>query len=215
MKLPASHLRPTSAAAAPVAAAMRSLGAALLAASVLSSQPLTPSALAAPPTAAELSRIAEGLARIDYLLDNWDALTTVCKGYDETAAKQLTRTTGDSRCTKSPLRVQQFIGAASTLDPLFKADKLMIKAVPLVDPDLSERYNDAVDAYITKQQMSSTMAYTSSWSGIENPNGNEGKVEEALLETKNEVKALRNSVNEVVTLLNIPRAPPMKWGESM
>ena len=51
--------------------------------------------------------------------------------------------------------------------------------------------------------------------GIENPNGNEGKVEEALLETKNEVKALRNSVNEVVTLLNIPRAPPMKWGESM
>ena len=159
MKLPASHLRPTSAAAAPVAAAMRSLGAALLAASVLSSQPLTPSALAAPPTAAELSRIAEGLARIDYLLDNWDALTTVCKGYDETAAKQLTRTTGDSRCTKSPLRVQQFIGAASTLDPLFKADKVMIRAEPLVDPSNADRYANAVDLYITKQQISSTMAY--------------------------------------------------------
>ena len=67
---------------------------------------------------------------------------------------------------------------ASTLDPLFKADKVMIRAVPLVDPDNADAYSDAVDAYITKQQMSSTMAYTSSWSGIENPNGSEEKIGE-------------------------------------
>jgi len=196
---------------------MRSLGAALLAASVLSSTPLAPAALAASvPSTVELSRIAEGLARIDYLLDNWDKLTTVCKGMPgETEAKQVARTTGETRCTKSPLRVQQFIGASSTLDPLFKADKLMIRAVPLVDPDMADAYNDAVDNYITKQQMSSTMAYTSSWSGIENPNGSEERVEESLLEAKKEVVALRDSTKKVVELLKIPPAPPMKWGESM
>ena len=52
----------------------------------------------------------------------------------------------------------------------------MIKAAPLVDPDRSDSYSEAVDAYITKQQMSATMAYTSSWSGIENPNGSEEKI---------------------------------------
>merc|ERR1711957_372595 len=145
-------------------------GAALLAASVLSSTPFTPPAFAATPTATELSRISEGLARIDYLLDNWDKLTTVCKGTpDETEAKQNVKIVdglGGTRCSKSPLIVQKFIGAASTLDPLFKAEKVMIRAVPLVDPDSADAYSNAVDEYITKQQMSSTMAYTSSWSGM-------------------------------------------------
>ena len=209
-----------SAAAAPVlTGAVQRWSAALLAASVLSATPFTPPALAAPPTATELSRISEGLARIDYLLDNWDKLTTVCKGTpDELESKQNVKIVdglGGTKCSKSPLIVQKFIGAASTLDPLFKADKVMIRAVPLVDPEKADAYNDAVDEYITKQQMSSTMAYTSSWSGIENPNGSEEKIGEALLEAKKEVVALRNSVKSVVDLLDIPPAPPMKWGGSM
>ena len=138
-----------------------SKGAALLAASVLSATPFTPPALAAVPTATELSRISEGLARIDYLLDNWDKLTTVCKGTpDELEAKQTVKIVdglGGTRCSKSPLIVQKFIGAASTLDPLFKAEKVMIRAVPLVDSEKADAYNDAVDEYITKQQMSPTV----------------------------------------------------------
>ena len=207
------HLRPppASAATTPVATgAVHRLGAALLAAAVLSSTPLSPPALAAPPTPVELSRIAEGLARIDYLLDNWNKLTTVCKGTPgETEAKQTVKIVdglGGMRCTKSPLIVQKFIGASSTLDPLFKAEKVMIRAASLVDPDSADAYSNAVDEYITKQQMSSTMAYTSSWSGIENPNGSEEKVEESLLEAKKEVVALRDSVKQVVDLLQIPPA---------
>ena len=112
-------------------------------------------------------------------------------------------TTGTQKCTKSPLRVQQYIGAASTLDPLFKADKLMIRAQPLVDDSDADRYSDAVDLYITKQQIASTMAYTSSWSGIENPNGSVKQIEDNLLEAKKEVEALRSSVASVVELLKI------------
>ena len=150
----------------------------LLAAVLLTSSPLRPPALAAPPpTTSELSRLSFGLARIDFLLENWDRLTTVCNGVSTGTAAgaledaQVMRTQNQNRCYKTPLKVQQFIGASSTLDPLFKADKLMIRAQPLVRDENQEAYTTAVDAYITKQQMSSTMAYTSSWSGIENPNG--------------------------------------------
>ena len=62
MKLPAPTFAPAAAAVA------QRFGAALLAASIISSAPLTPPALAAVPTSTELARIAEGLARIDYLL---------------------------------------------------------------------------------------------------------------------------------------------------
>ena len=205
-------------AAAPVLTEPSKMGRCASAASVLSATPFTPPALAAPDRHGAESDFW-GSRAIDYLLDNWDKLTTVCKGTpDELEAKQNVKIVdglGGTKCSKSPLIVQKFIGAASTLDPLFKADKVMIRAVPLVDPAKADAYNDAVDEYITKQQMSSTMAYTSSWSGIENPNGSDEKIGEALLEAKKEVVALRNSVKSVVDLLDIPPAPPMKWGGSM
>eukprot|EP00325_Prymnesiales_sp_UTEX-LB-985_P021406 CAMPEP_0174732470 /NCGR_PEP_ID=MMETSP1094-20130205/59480_1 /TAXON_ID=156173 /ORGANISM="Chrysochromulina brevifilum, Strain UTEX LB 985" /LENGTH=170 /DNA_ID=CAMNT_0015934989 /DNA_START=23 /DNA_END=535 /DNA_ORIENTATION=+ len=163
------------------------------------------SAAAAVPTEVELQRLPAGLARIDMLLDNWDKITTVCNGVlSEDEAKQVT-TFQSQKCNKSPLAVQKFIGASSTLDPLFKADKLMIRATPLVAEEDAEAYGNAVDEYITKQQMSSTMAYTSSWSGIENPNGNNQAIDDALLEAKKEVLALRKSVATVVELLHLSK----------
>lgn len=86
----------------------------------------------------------------------------------------------------------------------------MIRAQPLVSDEDSEAYTDAVDRYITKQQISSTMAYTSSWSGIENPNGSVGQVEANLLEAKKEVMATRDNLNTVVQLLKLPPAPPFR-----
>ena len=106
MLIPNLRTPPASAATAPVlTGAVQRWGTALLAASVLSSTPFTPPAFAATPTPTELSRIAEGLARIDYLLDNWDKLTTVCKGTpDELESKQTVKIVdglGGTRCTKS------------------------------------------------------------------------------------------------------------------
>ena len=50
---------------------------------------------------------------------DWDKITTICNGVpDELEAKQVMTTTGVQKCSKSPLKVQQYIGASSTLDPL-------------------------------------------------------------------------------------------------
>lgn len=189
-------------------------GVTVLAALCLATSPLTVlPAAAAPPTAAELSKLSAGLARVDYLLENWDSLTTVCNGISaggELEDAQVMRTQNQNKCFKSPLVVQRYIGASSTLDPLFKADKLMIRAQALVSDDNAEAYTDAVDRYITKQQISSTMAYTSSWSGIENPNGSVEQIEDNLLEAKKEVIATRDTLQQVVELLGIAPAAPYK-----
>lgn len=120
------------------------------------------------------------------------------------------RTQNQNKCFKTPLKVQRYIGASSTLDPLFKAEKIMIKAQPFVKAENQEAYTDAVDAYITKQQMSSTMAYTSSWSGIENPNGSVEQIEENLLEAKKEVIDTKQTLKDIVQLLELPPAPKYK-----
>lgn len=170
--------------------------------------PLPPPAVAAAPqvpTTDELSRLTVGLSRVDFLLDHWDELTTVCTGLDEQLEnKQVMRTQNQNKCYKTPLKVQRYIGASSTKDPLFKADKLMIRAQALIADDKQEQYTDAVDAYITQQQMSSTMAYTSSWSGIENPNGSVQQIEDNLLEAKREVADTQKTLRAIVKLLDLP-----------
>ena len=197
MRLPLPHAVATGAAAFVIA----------------TSSPL-PLIAAPPPTVEQLSRLPEGLARIDYLLEHWDSLTTVCNAITaggDLEASQVMRTQ-NSKCYKTPLKVQQYIGASSTLDPLFKAEKLMINARPLIDEENQDAYTDAVDAYITKQQISSTMAYTSSWSGIENPNGSVEQVEMNLEEAKKEVRDTRDTLGRVVELLHLPPAPAFKPG---
>jgi len=206
------RLQPTG----PLAAASRHAASALAALLVATSSPLSlPCYAAPPPTTEELSRLTAGLARIDFLLDNWEDITTVCTGYSEADNAQVVRTLAGGKCTKSPLKVQKYIGASSTKDPLFKADKLMIRAQPLIAGEDDEAYTSAVDKYITQQQMSSTMAYTSSWSGYENPGGSEGLIEENLLEAKKEVVETRATLNTIVTLLKLEKQDwqkaALKW----
>jgi hypothetical protein len=185
---------------------------ALAACVVASSSPLPLlAAPAGPPTTTELSRLATGLARIDFLLENWDGLTTECNGVSaggELENRQVARTQNQNTCTKTPLKVQQYIGAASTKDPLFKAEKLMIRAQPLVADEKQEAYTEAVDAFTAQQQMAATMAYTSSWSGIENPNGSEEQIEENLLEAKKEVVNTQRTLRRVIQLLDLMELPP-------
>ena len=196
--------------AAPAAAsraAASTFAALLLATSHPAAIPAAP-----PPSSLELARLSFGLARINYLLDNWDSLTTVCNGMSaggDLEDAQIMSTQNQNKCSKTPLVVQKYIGAASTLDPLFRADKLMIRAQPLVPEANQDKYGDAVDAWITKQQMSSTMAYTSSWSGIENPNGSKEQIDEVLLEAKKEVLDTKKTLETVVVLLGdqVPTSP--------
>lgn len=108
------------------------------------------------------------------MLQNWDDITQICgKGImSDLERKQVIRTEGGGGgfCEKTPLQVQNYLGYKSTVDPLFKADKLMLKAAVLVEPALFEDYLDIVEQYREKADQGSMMAYTSSW-GEANPGG--------------------------------------------
>jgi len=130
-------------------------------------------AVAMVPTPVELERLPKGHARVRYLLDHWDEVTKVCGTVimSDEERKQIVRTEGGGgtdACSKTPLRVQEFMGYKSTTDPLYRVDKLMVRAGPLVDLDNSDKYLDAVERYREKADNTSLMAYTSSW-GEANP----------------------------------------------
>ena len=206
MRLPTLPSTPSPAAAALLRPALSALAALVITASTTAPAPLL-AAEPKVPTADELSRLQYGLVRIDFLLDNWDAETTVCNTNAATLTgaelKQQVATMDGGACKKTPLKVQSYIGAASTKDPLFKVDKLMLRAQPLVPESKQEAYTDAVDLFIAQQQMATSMAYTSSWSGYENPGGNAEKIDEALVEAKAEVLKTEKLLRKVIDLLEL------------
>ena len=87
------------------------------------------------------------------MLNNWDDVTSVCKNTSDQATKQVVRTDGGDKCSKTPLNVQVYMGYKSTEDPLYKIDKLMIRAAPLIKDDGdSVNYLEAVENYKENHQ---------------------------------------------------------------
>lgn len=169
---------------------------------------------AAPPTPQELEKLQKGHARVRYLLDHWDEVTQVCGTtiMSDTERRQVVRTEGGggtTGCSKTPLRVQEFMGFKSTEDPLYKADKLMVRATPLVDGDDLDGYLDAVEKYKEKADNTALMAYTSSW-GEANPNGSKEVIEDYLERTKADVVESEKSLRSVLKFLKLDTLPPIQ-----
>ena len=124
---------------------------------------ISPAVAADTPSTAELQKLTIGYSRIQYLLNNWEDLTTTCKGIASDTERKQAIATNAAACSKTPLVVQviapsvllvfrrfvavadrcrgfdraqrasqDFIGYKSMSDPLFKADKLMLRAQPLL-----------------------------------------------------------------------------------
>ena len=166
-----------------------------------------------PPSPQELERLAVGHARVQYLLHNWDSLTSVCgKGVmSDAERRQVVRTEGGGggSCEKTPLVVQEYMGYKSTEDPLYRADKLMVRAAPLVDNAVLEDYLDVVERYREKADNVAMMAYTSSW-GEANPNGGKEIVDDYLERTKVDVQESEKLLKAVLDFLNLNILPPSK-----
>jgi hypothetical protein len=127
-------------------------------------------------------RLPLGHARVQYLLDHWDDITSVCGTtvMSDIERKQIVRTEGgggggssnnsntDVGCIKTPLRVQEFMGYKSINDPLYRIDKLLIKADTFVNANDYDTYIDTVEQYRTTADATALLAYTSSW-GEANP----------------------------------------------
>ena len=162
---------------------------------------------------ADLKKLQIGHSRVQYLLSNWDTLTETFnnKAMSNTEQKQVVRTEGGGGgfCDKTPLIVQEYLGYKSTEDPLFKADKLMLKAVSLVDESVMDAadYVDLVERYREKADQTSLMAYTSSW-GEANPNGGKEVVDEYLERTKDEVKETERLLRSIIGALKLEVLPP-------
>ncbi len=181
------------------------------AAALLSVQP----ALAATNTVApaELERLRRGHARVKYLLEHWDEETQVCGKIimSDAERKQVIRTegAGSAGCEKTPLNVQYFMGYKSTEDPLYRADKLMVRAASLVDPDEFENYLDVVEKYKDKADNSAMMAYTSSW-GEANPNGGKEVIDDYLESTKLDVMESERYLRQILGYLKLEPLPAAK-----
>lgn len=157
------------------------------------------------PTAAELGRLASGYARLQYLVDHWEAETTVCiKG-----CKASEGIAGTSCCIRDPVIIQSYLGMKSMKDPLFKADDLMLRAEALVKDDKVDEYIAAVDRWVEKVDESNVMAFTSSW-GAANPGGGRDNVERYLERSRKNVRETTDILKKVLAILEVPLPDPLK-----
>lgn len=191
----------------------RRVGAAVVAATTTT---LVPPALAAAsllPSADELARLQKGHARVRYLLDNWDDITKVCgkTSMSDVERRQVLRTNGGGgtdACIRTPLVVQDFLGYKSTADPLFKVDKLMLRAAPMLAGDAQENFLDVVEQYRENADQTAVLAYTSSWAGEENPNGSAENIENYLEQTRGFAVKTEQLLRQSLQYLDLPVLPP-------
>lgn len=162
------------------------------------------------PSPSELQKLRKGHARISYMLNNWNDITQVCKNTSEQAQKQVVRTDGGDKCEKTPLNVQVYMGYKSTEDPLYKVDKLMVRATPLIKDSVDPAdYLEVVERYREKADNTSMMAYTSSW-GEANPNGGKDVIDDYLEKTRLDVVSSEKSLRTILDYLGLEPLPPSK-----
>ena len=92
----------------------------------------------AAPTADELKRLTLGYQRMQTLLKDWQKITGGSCGNAQLSKEksQVVATNGGALCDASPLVIQEYIGYKSINDPLYRSEKLMVRAAPLLkNPD--------------------------------------------------------------------------------
>ena len=156
------------------------------------------------PSEAELTKLAAGYARLQYLADHFEQETTVCvKG-----CKAAEGIAGTSCCIRDPVIIQSYLGMKSMKDPLFKADEVMLRGQELVDDKKADEYIAAVDRWVEKVDECNVMAFTSSW-GAANPGGGRDNVERYLERSRKNVLETTASLKTVLTLLKVPLQAPL------
>lgn len=147
---------------------------------------------------ADKAKLLTGLGRLNYLLDNWEAETTICGMTDNPY-------TGTKGCERTPLKVMEYMGYKSMNDPLFKADKTMRRLESLVPADMESDYLDAIEKWSEAAEEASGMAYVSSW-GEANPGGGKDRVEYFIERAKKNVVDARDSLAKVIGILQLKYA---------
>jgi hypothetical protein len=160
---------------------------------VVATSLVTQPAFAASQTDIDKANILKGYKRLNYLLDNWDAETTVCKtGVDNPYLG----------CDRTPVKVMDYLGYKSTADPLFRADKMLRRLEEIAPSDKEGEFMDAMEVYIEKSESGSGTAYISSW-GESNPGGGKDRVALFIERSRNDVVACRDCLKTIIRILQI------------
>lgn len=138
-------------------------------------------------------KLKKGYDRLNYLLENWEKLTTVCGKSDN---PYLTK----NGCERSPLLVMDYMGYRSMNDPLFKADKTLKRLSGLVSAEDSVDYLEAMEKWGEAAEEASGMAYVSSW-GEANPGGGKDRVEYWIERSRKNVTDARDSLEIALRIL--------------
>jgi len=144
-----------------------------------------------PVTKEELTRLRVGLGRLDYLLANWKQVTTESKKVNEYG-----------NYDRNPTVVMDYMGFKSSTDPLFKADRLLVRAQDLVADKDYKVYAEALDVWSLKADEAMGMAFVSSW-GEANPGGGKDVVEAYIERAKSNVTAARDALATCVRILDL------------
>jgi len=87
-------------------------------------------------------------------------------------------------------------------DPLFRADKTLMKLQRIVPDEYDSQFQDALDTWMEKAEEGNGMAFVSSW-GEANPGGGKDRVELFIERSKNDVIEAKDSLGTVIKILGL------------
>lgn len=87
-------------------------------------------------------------------------------------------------------------------DPLFRADKTLLRLRENIPNELDPEFGEAFDKWVEQAEEANGMAYVSSW-GEANPGGGKDRVAAFLERSKKNVEAAHDSLATVVRLLDL------------
>merc|ERR1712032_1554359 len=108
-------------------------------------------------------------------------------------------------CERTPEKVMEYLGFKSMNDPLFRADKTLIRLQNLVpdnDPKAQAAFQDALDVFVEKADEGNGMAFISSW-GEANPGGGKDRVALFIERSRKDVVDTRESLSTVIRILGL------------
>ena len=100
---------------------------------------------------------------------------------------------------------KKYLGYKSMEDPLFRADKTMIRLQALVpenDTKGANELQDAVDLWMEKAEEGNGMAFISSW-GEANPGGGRDRVELFIERSRKDVMESKDALAVVIRVLGL------------
>ena len=173
-------------------------------------------AAGAPPTKEELERIRTGYKQIQYLLENFEQETTVCRE-------------NGGECKRDAEPIRRALGLRSTTDPLFQIEKVFAKVKNMdIDPDKLEgklsmyahhmninslyqvlqsfslyiAFFEASEDWNSAMTLSNSMAFISQF-GEYNPGGGKDEVLKYLNESQKQVVIASNCLKTIMDCLGL------------